>query len=223
MSCCSTVSGTWKRSRTAKTKQPRRNVPSEFTHRCFILCFVPGLKVLLLGIPDGFQENWELCFLALIAGRFWEAEPPHGHFLTNSVPGAGLWVCQPDHSFPFQALAIPSAYSQIFEKGIHGLNRSVNSWIKSWQGSAFPLTVPDVLKPGESTEASPWSHRAPFTLKLSAGFGSSINWEPGHIARVSLFFPAIDETEMIGYSPRDLSFLRLHDFKGRGFFTRSVS
>lgn len=64
-------------------------------------------------------------------------------------------MCQPDHSFPFQALAIPSAYSQIFEKGIHGLTRSVNSWIKSWQGSAFLLTVADVLKPGESKEASP--------------------------------------------------------------------
>lgn len=45
-------------------------MPPELTNRCFILCFVPGLKVLLLGIPDGFQgaqENWELCFLALIA------------------------------------------------------------------------------------------------------------------------------------------------------------
>lgn len=60
--------------------------------------------------------------------------------------------------------------------------------------------------------------RAPFTLKLSAGFGSSINWEPGHAARVVFVFPAIDETEIIGYCPRDLSFLRLQDFKGKRLF-----
>lgn len=69
--------------------------------------------------------------------------------------------------------------------------------------------------------ASPWSgapERVPFTLKISAELGSSINWELVHVARVVFVFQAIDDTEIIGYCPRDFSFLRLQDFKGKRLF-----
>lgn len=69
--------------------------------------------------------------------------------------------------------------------------------------------------------ASPWSdapERVPFTLKFSAELGSSINREPVHIARVVFAFQAIDDTEIIGYCPRDFSFVSLQNLKGKRLF-----
>lgn len=54
--------------------------------------------------------------------------------------------------------------------------------------------------------------RAPFTLRVSAEWGSSINREPVRVTRAVFVFQALDDTEIIGYRSRD-SF----SFKALGF------
>lgn len=112
-----------------------------------------------------------------ISSAPWQTEAPHVHFLTGATVQIELQVfgsrCArliiPSSSRrAHEAPVIPSAYSQIFEKGSRGLNLSVNSWIKSWQGSAFLLTVAHVLKPEERKEASPWSEAPESSFHLEA-------------------------------------------------------
>lgn len=135
--------------------------------------------------------------------------------------GPLLAATQEQYCAAHKLLVIQSAYSQMFQKGIHCLNLSVNSWRRCWQESVLLRTVANVLKPENKKQASPWSdvpETVPFTLENSVKLGSSINWEPVHTARVVFVFQATDDTEIIGCCPRDFSFLRLQDFKGKRLF-----
>lgn len=60
--------------------------------------------------------------------------------------------------------------------------------------------------------------RAPFTLRVSAELGSSVNREPVHVTRAVVVSQALDDTEITGYCPRDSFFSKLWDFQGKRLF-----